>query len=70
MEKMSRNKMAALKSIESICGKTMTWALVFSLMDFVLEGKCLTGDMWQVLILLAVVAGTGWWWALSHLSDE
>lgn len=67
---MSRNKMAALKSIESICGKTMTWALVLSLMDFVLEGKCLPGNMWQVLILLAVVAGSIWWWALNRLPDE
>lgn len=70
MDKMSSNKRAVLKSIESICGKTMTWALVFSLMDFVLEGKCLPGNVWQGLIPLSIVAGLIWWWALSRLPDE
>lgn len=67
---ISCNKKATLKSIVSIGGKTMSWALVFSLADLVLKGKCLTGSVWQGLIPLAIFAGLSWWWALSRLPDE
>lgn len=69
-KKMSSNKKAALKSIESICGKLMVWAPFVAFFAWLTDGKFITTDVWKALVPLGIVAGIVWYWAVGRLPDE
>lgn len=69
-KKMSSNKKAALKSIESICGKLMVWAPFVAFFAWLTDGKFITTDVWKALVPLGIVAGVIWFWAAGQLPDE
>lgn len=67
-EKMSRNKKAALETLESVGRKTMVWSLVIAFWGAIIGGKW--ADLWQVMIPLSIIAGIAWFWVVGRFPDE